>query len=241
MLNILKELNNIKSRLTELGSLPTIERDILLGQIRELYTMVLEAGTAKGDKGTDSFELETVTESSSKPEPEPADNRSDNQDNILLTAGAGPGREEPPEEQEAFPEPDEKDIPLPTDGKSNKQKDKKPSQEILADKYHSGKSYINERLAHKNGTEDLSSKLQSKPIKDIGGAIGINDKYKLIRDLFNGNPGIFEETIIQLNQASNFNEAFKYINSNFDWEMEDESVQLLLDLVRRKFIVDKNG
>jgi hypothetical protein len=59
--------------------------------------------------------------------------------------------------------------------------------------------------------------------------------------LFNGKPEIFNQTIEKLNTASNFNEAFNYISSNFEWEMEDEPVQFLLDLVRRKFITDKNG
>ncbi len=209
MLNILKELNNIKSRLDELESIPAIEKDILLEQIRELYKMVLEVEDTGDDK--------------------------------VLKDEDEAGKQDSIEDQEAAPEPGKKDESLPPEKKPLQQKDKKPSPEILAEKYRDGKSFINERLAQKNGKEDLSSKLQSKPIKDIAAAIGINDKYKLIRDLFKGNPDIFEETIIQLNQASNFNEAYKYITSNFDWEMEDESVLLLLDLVRRKFIVDKNG
>jgi len=233
MLNILKELNNIKSRINELESLPVIEKDILLAQIRELYNMVLEAETSKEDGGTESFELETSIED----RPETDSGTSDAADPEPATDSSS---EPETEDQESVPEPDIKDS-QPAETESSKQKEKKPSPEILAEKYQEGKSFINERLAQKNGKVDLSSQLQSKPIKDIEAAIGINDKYKLIRDLFNGNPEIFGETINQLNQASNFNEAFKYINANFDWEMEDESVQLLLDLVRRKFIVDKNG
>jgi len=112
---------------------------------------------------------------------------------------------------------------------------------ILAERFQGEKTFINERLAQQANKEDLSTKLQSKPIDDIANAIGINDKYKLIRELFNGKPEIFNQTIEKLNTASNFNEAFNYISSNFEWEMEDEPVQFLLDLVRRKFITDKNG
>jgi hypothetical protein len=34
--------------------------------------------------------------------------------------------------------------------------------------------------------------------------------------------------------------AFNYITSSFDWDMEEDSVQMLLDLVRRKFIVNQD-
>jgi hypothetical protein len=233
MLNILKELNNIKNQLINMGSLPAIEKDILLSQIRELYTMVLEAGTLK-EELDESFELETAAENTS------GGAREGSRQEKMPAAEGETGRNVSAKDQ--VPDPGAgADEPPPPGKTAPKQKEKKPSPEILAEKYQAGKSFINERLAQANGKKDLSSKLQSKPIEDIAGALGLNDKYKLIRDLFSGNPEIFEETVDRLNQASNFNEAFKYINANFDWEMEDESVQLLLDLVRRKFIVDKNG
>ena len=50
----------------------------------------------------------------------------------------------------------------------------------------------------------------------------------------------FQNTITELDGASNFNEAFSYISGSFEWDMEDDSVQLLLELVRRKFIVNQN-
>jgi hypothetical protein len=109
---------------------------------------------------------------------------------------------------------------------------------ILADRYMEGKKFINETLSRKD--QDISSKLQSKPIKDISSALGINDRFKLIKDLFNGDKESFEKTIAILDDADNFNDAFSYINSTFDWDMEDEPVLMLLELVRRKFIVNQD-
>ena len=111
---------------------------------------------------------------------------------------------------------------------------------ILADKYKSGKTFINESLAGQRGKQDISSKIQSKPIRNIASALGINDRFKLINELFNGDKGSFQNTIGILDGAANFNEAFTYINTSFDWDMEEDSVQLLLDLVRRKFIINQN-
>lgn len=147
-------------------------------------------------------------------------------------------------EQEITEEPEKLKTKLPKTAEEQKTQpveEKIPEVTILAERFKGEKTFINERLAQQANMDDLSSKLQSKPIDDIANAIGINDKYKLIRELFNGKPEIFNQTIEKLNTASNFNEAFNYISSNFEWEMEDEPVQFLLDLVRRKFITDKNG
>ena len=124
--------------------------------------------------------------------------------------------------------------------KPGKQADKTNGPAILADRYKSDKKFRNESLAGKRGKQDVSSKIQSKPISNIGNALGINDRFKLINDLFNGDRDSYENTINTLDKASNFNEAFSYINSSFDWDMEEDSVQILLDLVRRKFIVNQN-
>lgn len=110
----------------------------------------------------------------------------------------------------------------------------------IADKFKGEKQFINERLGDNGKRKDLSSKLQSKPIRDIGTSMGLNDRFKLINELFNGDKDSYQQTIKILDSATNFNEAFNYINTSYDWDMEDDSVQLLLDLVRRKFIVNKN-
>ena len=110
----------------------------------------------------------------------------------------------------------------------------------IADKFKGEKKFINERLANDGSRQDISSKLQSKPIREISTSMGLNDRFKLINELFNGDKDSYQKTINILDNANNFNEAFNYISSSYDWDMEDEAVQLLLDLVRRKFIVNKD-
>jgi len=110
----------------------------------------------------------------------------------------------------------------------------------IADKFKGEKKFINERLGDNGKRTDLSSKLQSKPIRDIGTSLGLNDRFKLTNELFNGDKDSYQQTIKILDSATNFNEAFSYINTTYDWDMEGDSVQMLLDLVRRKFIVNKN-
>ena len=204
MLNIIKQLENIKGQLSQLKNIPPVEKDLLLEKIRDLYLAVMVM---------DLPPIIPVREETFELEPE-----------II----------EKPAKTEAATET------KTTSQRSKQQESKQPEPEIIADRFQGETTFINEHLAQRSGTEDLSSRLQSKPIDDLATAIGINDKYKLIRELFNGNTEIYNQTIEKLNNAPNFNEAFTYINSSFGWELEDEAVQFLLDLVRRKFITDKN-
>ncbi len=107
---------------------------------------------------------------------------------------------------------------------------------ILSERFTSDKLYINEKLREQTVKSDIKSKIQSSPIKTIAGSIGINDKFYFIRELFNGNPEHFRNSMEILDHALNFNEAYNYLIEQFDWDMESEPVQQLLSLIRRKFI-----
>jgi len=112
--------------------------------------------------------------------------------------------------------------------------------EILAEKYRKNQKYINELLAQGYHKQDISSLMQSKPLQNIEAAIGINEKFLFIRELFSNDEETFFKTIRILNNSSNFNEAFNYIHSTFNWNIEGEAAQKLLDLVRRRFIVEED-
>jgi len=108
------------------------------------------------------------------------------------------------------------------------------SQEIMADKFQS-KKFVHDNISEKNLRKDLSSKLQSKPIKDINSAIGINDKFIFIKELFGNNKEHYHETILVLNNFDTFENALEFLNENFDWDSDDPNFERLKELVRRKY------
>jgi hypothetical protein len=44
----------------------------------------------------------------------------------------------------------------------------------------------------------------------------------------------------ELDEAHNFNDAYSLLMSKFQWDMDSEPVQMLLNLIRRKFITAGN-
>ncbi|NOQ26177.1 MAG: hypothetical protein GQ564_12505 [Bacteroidales bacterium] len=107
------------------------------------------------------------------------------------------------------------------------------SHEIVADRFQSNN--FNDNIAKKNIKKDVSSKMQSKPINDINSAIGINDKFVFIRELFSGDKDLYMETIQVLNNFDTYENALEFLNDNFDWDNDNPTFERLTELVRRKY------
>ncbi|MBN1597893.1 MAG: hypothetical protein JW894_06325 [Bacteroidales bacterium] len=111
---------------------------------------------------------------------------------------------------------------------------------VTSDRFKTTKPSINDEIAQKAKAQNLTSRIRGKPILNLSMAFGINDKFELIKELFNGDKELFEKTIQVLNSAGSFVEAYNYLEQNFDWDMDDPYVQRILELIRRKLIVGRD-
>ena len=71
-------------------------------------------------------------------------------------------------------------------------------------------------------------------ITDLRKAIGLNDKFLLLRDLFNGDVPLYERTIDTLNAFEDLDECMIYIVENFRWNPDSEGAKMLVSLIERK-------
>lgn len=71
-------------------------------------------------------------------------------------------------------------------------------------------------------------------ITDLRKAIGLNDKFLMIRDLFDGDAARYEDTITTLNEFDDLDECMIYIVENFVWNPDSEGAKLLVSLIERK-------
>jgi len=83
---------------------------------------------------------------------------------------------------------------------------------------------------------DMASSLRRKTaISDLRQAIGINDKFLLIRDLFDGDGAAYEVAMQVLNDAESLDDCMIYLTENYAWNADSDGVRLLMDLLERKF------
>jgi len=110
---------------------------------------------------------------------------------------------------------------------------------IIADTFDHLPDSLNKKLGSLRGDDDVSDILKTKPLTNLLDAIGVNDKFLFIRELFNGNPESYNQAINRLDEAANFADAKTIIMNYSDGNAETEAVKQLLDLVERKFPGDE--
>jgi hypothetical protein len=82
------------------------------------------------------------------------------------------------------------------------------------------------------------NKIIRPAIADLRSAIGINDKFQYINELFAGNMQEYEIAVQQLNTAETLDSAMEYfmsIQQLYSWDNEHETVKRLFDLVERRY------
>jgi hypothetical protein len=122
---------------------------------------------------------------------------------------------------------------------SEKTKDKLPETNIVADKFSVISSSLHEQLGNRISDPDLSSVLKLKPVTDLTEAIGINDKFLFVQEIFKGNQVVYNEAIEKLNKVISLSDAKAIIMSYTGESLENEPVKLLIDLVKRKLPADE--
>ena len=105
--------------------------------------------------------------------------------------------------------------------------------ELISEKQES----LNDRL--KQEQTELAHVLKDTPIKDLRKAIGINDKFAFVDDLFRGDEVMYERSIKTINSFHILQEAEYWINRELKvklgWSDNKETVQHFYSLVRRRF------
>lgn len=96
---------------------------------------------------------------------------------------------------------------------------------------------LNDRL--KQQKTEVVEVLKHEPIKDLRKAIGINDRFVFINDLFRGDEAMYERSIKTINSFYIFPEAEYWINRELivklGWNTEDAIVKHFYQLVKRRF------
>ena len=87
---------------------------------------------------------------------------------------------------------------------------------------------------HSNGSNKLENKLSNSPVSSLQGAIGINDRYIYIRELFDGSAESFSKAVAELDRLQNIREAVAYLQQNYKWKKNDTSLKFV-NLVKRRF------
>jgi len=206
-----KDIQDIEKLVGNLGNSKdesAIELDLALSKLRNVYEILTMIKADRLHELINHVKDQDQPAASAAPQP------------VQEPAEVPPGEPEPVEKDEPEPEPKAKTAPA--------------NSTILAEKF-SAESSINENLAGKRSLE-TDKKLIGQPIDNISRNIGINDRFLIIRELFEGDSDQFSLLLGKLDSAENYQDASGILEEQFAESMDHEGVEILKALVKRRHI-----
>jgi len=229
--NFNKKLNKI-SALADNGNadghFSSLERDLLLSYIRELYEIVFDGKSTITKsvstppitvKKEESFPIETQVHSVEK-----------HIEEMVPVIVPTEIKREP---EVILPKIIKEELLSPV-----------PELETLTFSNHSLKNQNPDALTEmfaEDKITDLSGKLASSQVKDLTKSMGINERIFTQQELFGNNQQVFNETLQRLNLCQNFGEAKQYLEDHiiykYDWTNENKVKKAVtfIKYIKRKF------
>ena len=105
-------------------------------------------------------------------------------------------------------------------------------QQVLGEVIGAGTTTLAEAVA---ASQPIVQTVQNDRVNSLRNALGINDRFILIRDLFGGDGEVFERAIDELDAFEDFNECLVYMSA-YRWNPNCDGARMLMDLVTRKLL-----
>lgn len=80
----------------------------------------------------------------------------------------------------------------------------------------------------------LAEELTAARTRSLRQAIGINDKFLMTRDLFDGDEDAYAEAIAELDECETLDDCMIYIAENYEWNPDSEGAKFIMQLLERK-------
>lgn len=225
---LLKELQHLFGELkNDLKGTSQLELDLMKEKIRRIYDDLSDIEInkpVKEDKETEPISP-PITEQTIEKQQEPKEVTE-----LVLEIG-----DESQREVEMI-DPEKKEEKEPSAPKPKHMLDlfEEPNNNVKNDDHKS----IGEKIAENKSIESIGEAIQSKKILNLKLAIGINEKFFFLNELFEGKMNEYNKTIDQLDQKESFKDAMEYLvllKEDKSWDEDAEAFTQLKGFLERKF------
>ncbi len=98
---------------------------------------------------------------------------------------------------------------------------------------------LHQRISGEKEDKSIGTRMQTHPITNLKEAIGVNEKFLFINELFGGNIEDYREAIARLNDMEDMKAAFDYLNQlgrDYSWDGNRSvaTIEKLANLVQRR-------
>lgn len=113
----------------------------------------------------------------------------------------------------------------------------------VADKLRSDSPSVKDKITYGKHEQTLADRIHLKPISDLKAAIGINEKFQFINELFEGSADRYNEAINLLNVCTGSSEAnllFDDLKTRYTWDEQNPAFKRLHEFVVRRYLAIRN-
>lgn len=242
----LQHLLQIVEESGDLSQLSDLERDLALQNLRDIYSALRFGATSEMEKKP----VREVAEPTEQPTEQPK---------VVAPVVAEVVEEvaEKPVEPNVevvepapIAEPTIEPTPTPTPTPTPEPIPDMVASEVEALRTHRSAMYalyeeesaepiLGESFSEKRAVADTipcpKSVAEQTAITSLVGAIGVADRFMLIRELFDGDAEAYDHAISSLDTIGSFDDCMVYIAENYSWRPSSEGAKLLMELLQRKF------
>ena len=220
------------------AALSDLERDIILAELRELYSEV-KFGVATHENSCDKSIVAPIAEPlvSVEPVAEPI---------IELVVSVEPVAE--PVVEPAVELVEEPAVEEPVVAAVEKEEKistlhsplSTPKRSPLLSLYEDAPTpVVGEQFCEKQSVADSiacpKGVAESTPVTSLRAAIGVADRFLLINELFAGDSNAYESAIEVLDAQPSLDDCVIYISENYSWRANAEGTKLIMTLLQRKY------
>jgi len=246
----LSELSDINQEMNRNGQLSEIEIELALNKARLIfreYEFLQEIWRNEGSTTATPVATEPIVRQADSPKEEPIKMPSpvgiQEKPNVeretekpqLFIEPIIISEIEPAGLEETLPEPENLTIEVEQKAEEKVGITKIPLKEVekktLTDQFKS--KSLNDLVV---ASKKLDQQLAGTPITKLESAIGLNDRFQYIRELFENDAQRFSETIKNLDRMHTLEEAVEHLGQQFNWEQNETSIQFM-HLVKRRFSI----
>lgn len=105
-----------------------------------------------------------------------------------------------------------------------------PEKAVIGETFQKERS-LNDAMSEQKSTE---SALNNGPISSLRAAIGLNDRFLFIREIFDNNTEKYNTVIENLDKLETIQQAVEYLKANLSLQKNDTSMKFV-DLLKRRF------
>ncbi len=228
----LDETRNIIDDLKKYPGVPVLQIELAKSRCKSAAEVIALLKSLKSSIPDEvNFQPEPEKVIDSHPSAEEEKTRQSKEDNreIIVT-----GVSSNIEEKEMKPDVTDSELFSASHEVSKKTPRRVPESPIIADKFSHLSDRFNEKLVSKSGDEDSSDIMKTQHLTNLSDAIGVNDRFLFIREIFNGDRNAYNKAISELDSAETISDARSVIQSYSDDSEGNKAVKQLLDLVKRK-------